>query len=242
MLPRPRPDCSASPDHRARASGARARTRKPPFGPVCTDADSRTPRGRDRPRIRQPGRGGPGGGSAARPSAASRRRMACGSVTAPRVRRGPPKRSQTKTGMANTRRRRQAQGHRPGWLRPWRHGRGFGTMAIASARGGRGRRGRRAMAGVAAARGRQALQQPQRVQEQLGGAVAPRRLTPSSRIGWASLPLGCQCDGHSGALQGSRGLSTGPQVEELVTPFRTASGAVLYTPTPRQFDLAMLGR
>jgi hypothetical protein len=36
------------------------------------------------------GRTGAGGGSAASPSATSSRRTACGSVTAPRIRRGPP--------------------------------------------------------------------------------------------------------------------------------------------------------
>jgi hypothetical protein len=46
-----------------------------------------------------------GGGSAARPSAASSRRTAWGSVTAPRIRRGPPQRSHTRTSIANTRRR-----------------------------------------------------------------------------------------------------------------------------------------
>jgi hypothetical protein len=56
----------------------------------------------------------PGGGSAASPSATSMRRTAAGSVTAPRIRRRPPQRSQTSTSIANTRWRRCAQGQRHG--------------------------------------------------------------------------------------------------------------------------------
>src|SRR5262245_60807548 len=56
---------------------------------------------------------GPGGGSAARPRAASSRRTALGSVTAPRIRRGPPQR-QTRTSNENTRRSSRAQGQRVG--------------------------------------------------------------------------------------------------------------------------------
>jgi tRNA synthetases class I (E and Q), anti-codon binding domain len=41
----------------------------------------------------------------ARPRAASSRRTACGSVTAPRIRRGPPQRGHTRTSIANTWRR-----------------------------------------------------------------------------------------------------------------------------------------
>jgi hypothetical protein len=42
--------------------------------------------------------GHPGGGSAASPSATRSRRTACGSVTAPRIRRGPPQRGRTRNG------------------------------------------------------------------------------------------------------------------------------------------------
>jgi hypothetical protein len=45
----------------------------------------------------------PGGGSAASPRATSTRRTAAASVTAPRMRRGPPQRSHTKTSIANSR-------------------------------------------------------------------------------------------------------------------------------------------
>jgi hypothetical protein len=58
------------------------------------------------------GAGHPGGGWAASPSAPSKRRTASGSVTGPTIRRGPAQRGQTRTSIANTRRRRRAQGHR----------------------------------------------------------------------------------------------------------------------------------
>ena len=47
------------------------------------------------------GTGRPGGGSAANPSAAKSRRTAWGSVTAPRIRRGPAQRSHTSTSTPN---------------------------------------------------------------------------------------------------------------------------------------------
>jgi fumarylacetoacetate (FAA) hydrolase family protein len=55
-----------------------------------------------------------GGGLPASPSAASSRWTAWGSVTAPRIRRGPPQRGQTRTSSANTRRRSGAQGQLAG--------------------------------------------------------------------------------------------------------------------------------
>jgi hypothetical protein len=76
--------------------------------------------------------GRPGGGAAASPSAAGSRRTACGSVTAPRIRRGPPQRGQTRTWIANTQRRSWAQGQRRGTGAAAARasaGDGFGTMA-----------------------------------------------------------------------------------------------------------------
>ena len=124
------------------------------------------------------GTGRPGGGSAARPSAAKTRRTAWGSVTAPRIRRGPPQRSHTRISIANTR-----------W-RSWAHGHRLGARAPASVRGvvRRGRRDdRRAPFGPwgeeavireqgPARRGHkdgEPLQQLQRVHQERRRAVAP---------------------------------------------------------------------
>ncbi len=106
-------------DSRARASGAgraagRAGVGRRPAG----SAGRRGPRRR----VVTGGIGGGqatgtarrGGGSAASPSAAKSRRPAWGAVTAPGIRRGPPQRSQTSTGIANTRWRSRAQGQRRG--------------------------------------------------------------------------------------------------------------------------------
>jgi hypothetical protein len=67
------------------------------------------------PGVAQPaGTARPGGGSAARPSAVSSRRTACGSVAAPRIRRGPAQRGQTRTLSENTRRRSVDHDRGPG--------------------------------------------------------------------------------------------------------------------------------
>jgi hypothetical protein len=95
-----------------------------------TDGDRGTGGGRDRVPVRRPGRAAPGGGSAASPSAARSRRTACGSVTAPRIRRAPPQRSQTSTWMASTRRSKRAQFSRLADCEP--------ASALASSGAGRG--------------------------------------------------------------------------------------------------------
>ena len=84
-------------------------------GPSARWADSGGGGGRRRDAVvTRRGWHGPAAARRARPSAARSRRTAWGSVTAPRIRRGPPQRSQTRTSIANTRRRSRAQGHRLG--------------------------------------------------------------------------------------------------------------------------------
>jgi hypothetical protein len=84
-----------------------------PTGPAGGRGDGRA-RWWARSRAGQAARTGPGGGSGASPNAARSRRTACGSVTAPRIRRGPPQRGQTRTWIANARRGSWAQGQRRG--------------------------------------------------------------------------------------------------------------------------------
>ena len=84
----------------------------------------------------------PGGGWAASPGALSNRRTAWGAVTAPRIRRGPPQRSHTRTSMANTRWSSRAQGHRPGDRAPAsaRASSGAGVGTIVERQAARGAR------------------------------------------------------------------------------------------------------
>jgi hypothetical protein len=72
----------------------------------------------------------PGSGSAARPTAARSRRTAWGSVTAPRIQRGPPQRAHPRISSANTRWRRRAPGP-PSW-----RGVGYFCFAVAPGLGG----------------------------------------------------------------------------------------------------------
>jgi hypothetical protein len=98
----------------ARASGLERRGRNAPVG-VSRRTGTAAPGGASR-RVRPRGRHA--AAVRRRPSAASTRRTACGSVTAPRIRRGPPQRSQTSTWIANTRRRSRAQVQRFGERAP----------------------------------------------------------------------------------------------------------------------------
>jgi hypothetical protein len=69
-----------------------------------TDGDNSVPWWAPCAAVQAAATGCPGGGSAASPSAARSRRTACGSVTAPRIRRAPPQCGLTRISIANTRR------------------------------------------------------------------------------------------------------------------------------------------
>jgi hypothetical protein len=113
--PTARPNDSVSLAGPARAVGA---WRMRPGTRASGSAGTRGARCRGRGVIERGGQvagtGRPGGGSAASPSAARSRRTAWGSVTAPRIRRGPPQRGHTRTSNPNTRWSNRAQGHRRG--------------------------------------------------------------------------------------------------------------------------------
>ena len=131
---------------RARAARAAGAGRTPDDGAETPGravgrAGEPRPRGRwDRRRCDRAVTAPGGGGLPASPSAASSPWTAWGSVTAPRIRRGPPQRGQTRTSSANTRRRSGAQGQRreTGAACRAAAGDGVGTMAARQrARGAR---------------------------------------------------------------------------------------------------------